>query len=211
MGIFLRNRPQNHGARCPAHADQVSGDFAVFRKVARNPPESRPFAAEPAGRRVRERPKFFRTPCRYCYKIDSGITGCEIPPFRPKLSGDIAEFRRAGRGSPRIAPLHCKTDRPGDHQTNETPTGPAEVWRYFYAIGRRIMGVEIPHLRPMSVEISLNFARSIGISLNRAIRCRTGRAADPRAAEIPQGPNEGISTQPTKEPWGCETPPFRPK
>ena len=84
MQIFLRNRPQIHGVRNPTLPTQVSGDFAEFRQIWRNLPESRSFTAEPAGQRVREQPKFFRIPCRYFYTIGHRFMGRLIPLFPPK-------------------------------------------------------------------------------------------------------------------------------
>ena len=60
--IFLHDRPQIHGVRNSALPAQVRGGFAGFRQIWRNPPESRPFTAEPAGWPVREPPQLFRIP-----------------------------------------------------------------------------------------------------------------------------------------------------
>ena len=60
--IFLRDRPQNRGARNSTLSAQLSGDFAEFRQIGRNFPESRPFTAEPAEWRILEPPKFPRIP-----------------------------------------------------------------------------------------------------------------------------------------------------
>ena len=60
MKILLRNRPQNHGAQNSALSAQASGNFAEFRQIDLDPPESRPFTAEPAGWWIREPPGIYR-------------------------------------------------------------------------------------------------------------------------------------------------------
>ena len=59
-GDILHNRPQIHGVWNSATPAQVSGDFAEFRQIWRNFPESRLFTAELAGWRAREPPEFVR-------------------------------------------------------------------------------------------------------------------------------------------------------
>ena len=62
MEIFLHNRPQNHEARNSAPSSQLSGVGGNFRQIGRNVAESRPCDAQPAGRRIRERPSFSGVP-----------------------------------------------------------------------------------------------------------------------------------------------------
>ena len=64
--------------------NQLICNFAEFRQIRRNSPESRPCAAEPAGRRIRWSPKFLRAPWRYFYAMDRGIIWCEAPPCQTK-------------------------------------------------------------------------------------------------------------------------------
>ena len=83
LNILLLSRPQNHGARNSTLSAQVSGDFAEFRQIRRNFPESTPFTSEPAGRWIREPPQLPRIPWGDFYTIDREIMGFGTPSFHP--------------------------------------------------------------------------------------------------------------------------------
>ena len=83
---------------------QVSGDFSEFRPIGRNPPESRPFAAEPAGRMVRKQPRFFIAFWRYFHEIGRRIARFEIPPAHPKYVAISLNFGRSGGIPMNLAP-----------------------------------------------------------------------------------------------------------
>ena len=80
MDIFLRSRQQTRGVwkSAPAPPQRCVG-FAEFRKPWRHFAESRPFAAEPGGRRPREPPQLRMAERRYIYAIDHGNMGCGTP------------------------------------------------------------------------------------------------------------------------------------
>ena len=95
-GDILRSRPQIHGVRNSSLSTQVSGDFAEFRQIRRDFHESRPFTAEPAGRRVRE-PRNFQYPMKIFLHNRPQIRGVRNSTPPSHLSGDFAEFRQIWR------------------------------------------------------------------------------------------------------------------
>ena len=74
----------NADSRCAKfhHTCQVSGDCAEFRKIGRNFPESRPFAAETTGWRIREPPEFDGAPKDISTQSATESWGAKHHPFR---------------------------------------------------------------------------------------------------------------------------------
>ena len=115
-GDILDHRPLIRRARNPAISRQVSGDFAESMSTGVNSAESRPSAADPAGRRAREPPTFPIIYCRYstCIQSTADPRGAKFPRT-PHISADFDDFRPIdGWGRSRPNPAHSPQNRPGE-------------------------------------------------------------------------------------------------
>ena len=127
--------------------------------------------------------------------------GVRNPTLSDQVSGYFAEFRQIGVRFPESRPF---TEEPAGRRNREPPKFHRISWRYFYTVDRRIVGCEMPTFQPKYVAISLNCARTGGISTNRApsLQHRPGGGSSGRRIFL--GFPEDISTQSTAESWGSE-------
>ena len=121
LQILLLNRPQNHGVENSTLAAQISGDFAEFRQIGRNFPESIPFAAEPTGWRIREPPQFPRIPWGEFLHNRPQNHGGRNPTLSAQVSGYFAEFRQIARNFHESRPFSAD---PAGRRIREPPKFP---------------------------------------------------------------------------------------
>ena len=82
--------------RNSALSPRVSGDIVELRPIGRDSAESSPFAASPAGRRIREPPKF----AGFSEDIQDSrprIREVRDSALSRQVSGDFDDYRPAGR------------------------------------------------------------------------------------------------------------------
>ena len=68
------------------------------------------------------------------------------PTLSAQLIGDFAKFLQIERNVAESRPFNAE---PAEWRIREPPEILQGHWRYFYTIGRRIMGCGIPHFQPM--------------------------------------------------------------